>query len=269
MADNVAITAGSGTTVATDDVAGVHYQRVKLVDGTLDATGAIGGDATNGLDVDVTRVIPGTSATHLGKAEDAAHGDGDTGVMALGVRRSDANSLTALAGADNDYIPLTTDTRGALQVIARPSIVRTRVASSGLTTAATTYTVGDTAGAIMTFAGAAKVTGGTGTILAAVLLDKADVGTDYRLHIFRASVTLASDNVAWAVSDTDYESLIGIVVMPSMNDVGANRVSTLANIGLPYDCAATSLFVGIETRTANSVYGAATDLNLILTMALD
>lgn len=55
MADNVAITAGSGTTIATDDISGVHYQRVKLVDGTLDGTGAIGGDATNGLDVDVTR----------------------------------------------------------------------------------------------------------------------------------------------------------------------------------------------------------------------
>src|SRR5690349_3352408 len=27
MADNVAITAGSGTTVATDEVGGVHYQR--------------------------------------------------------------------------------------------------------------------------------------------------------------------------------------------------------------------------------------------------
>ncbi len=29
MADNVAITAGTGTTVATDDISGVHYQRVK------------------------------------------------------------------------------------------------------------------------------------------------------------------------------------------------------------------------------------------------
>jgi hypothetical protein len=56
MADNVAITAGTGTNIATDDIAGVHYQRVKLVNGTLDATDAIGGDATNGLDVDVTRV---------------------------------------------------------------------------------------------------------------------------------------------------------------------------------------------------------------------
>lgn len=30
MADNVAITAGSGTSIATDDVGGVHYQRVKI-----------------------------------------------------------------------------------------------------------------------------------------------------------------------------------------------------------------------------------------------
>lgn len=38
MADNVAITAGSGTTVATDDVSGVHFQRVKLVNSTADSS---------------------------------------------------------------------------------------------------------------------------------------------------------------------------------------------------------------------------------------
>ncbi len=56
MADNVAITAGSGTSVATDDVSGVHYQKVKLIDGTADSSAAIKGDATYGLDVDVTRL---------------------------------------------------------------------------------------------------------------------------------------------------------------------------------------------------------------------
>lgn len=45
MADNVAITAGSGTTVATDDVSSVHYQKVKLVDGTADSSTAIPGNA--------------------------------------------------------------------------------------------------------------------------------------------------------------------------------------------------------------------------------
>ena len=33
MADNVAITAGAGTNIATDDIGGVHYQRVKVTYG--------------------------------------------------------------------------------------------------------------------------------------------------------------------------------------------------------------------------------------------
>lgn len=48
MADNVAITAGSGTNIATDDVGGVHYQRVKV------ATGADGAAA----DVSSTAPFP-------------------------------------------------------------------------------------------------------------------------------------------------------------------------------------------------------------------
>jgi len=60
MADTIAITAGAGTTVGTDEVTigGTlqHIQRVKLVDGADGGTALIGGDATNGLDVDVTRM---------------------------------------------------------------------------------------------------------------------------------------------------------------------------------------------------------------------
>lgn len=70
------------------------------------------GDTTNGLDVDVTRVIPGTTATALGKAEDAAHSSGDTGVMALGV----GNVAQSSFAADGDYIPLATDLKGNLMI---------------------------------------------------------------------------------------------------------------------------------------------------------
>jgi hypothetical protein len=61
MADNVPITAGAGTAIAADEVADgvlgtVKVQYIKLMAGALDDTGKIGGDATNGLDVDVTRV---------------------------------------------------------------------------------------------------------------------------------------------------------------------------------------------------------------------
>lgn len=64
MADNVTLP-GTGTVVAADDISSVWYQRVKLVDGTLDSTAAIPGDATNGLDVDPTRLPAGE--VHLGE----------------------------------------------------------------------------------------------------------------------------------------------------------------------------------------------------------
>jgi len=41
MADNIAITAGSGTNIGTDDVVGVHFQQVKLMDPSLDSSNPI------------------------------------------------------------------------------------------------------------------------------------------------------------------------------------------------------------------------------------
>lgn len=78
------------------------------------AAGAlIGGDATNGLDVDVTRVIPGTSATHLGKAVDSVAGATDTAIPALFIRD---DALTTLTPADGDYVPGRVDSTGSLHV---------------------------------------------------------------------------------------------------------------------------------------------------------
>ena len=166
MADNTTLNAGTGgDVIASDDIAGVKYQRVKLsvgADGAAadaasgggveagslrvtianDSTGVLSVDdnggsltvdvgtalpaGTNAIgklaansgvdigDVDVTSIIPGKGATNLGKAEDAAHTTGDVGVMVLAVR-NDAGS--ALAGATGDYIPLSTDSSGALRVV--------------------------------------------------------------------------------------------------------------------------------------------------------
>lgn len=99
MADTITIPAtGSGTAapvVATDDVAGVHYQRVKLVDGAADSTALIGGDATNGLDVDVTRV-QGTVAV----AGDVAHDAADSGNPVKVGGKARTTNPTAVANAD-------------------------------------------------------------------------------------------------------------------------------------------------------------------------
>ena len=49
MADNVAVTAGSGTTIATDEISGVQYQRVKVV---------VGADGTNSGDASPSVPLP-------------------------------------------------------------------------------------------------------------------------------------------------------------------------------------------------------------------
>lgn len=60
-----------------------------------------------------TSVVPGTGATHLGKAEDAAHSSGDTGVFVLAVR---SDTAAATGQTDGDYTALVTDSSGRLHV---------------------------------------------------------------------------------------------------------------------------------------------------------
>lgn len=70
--------------------------------------------ANSGVDignVDVTSLIPGTSGSSLGKAEDVAFGGGDTGVAVLAVRDDALGGITPAAG---DYATLLVDANGAL-----------------------------------------------------------------------------------------------------------------------------------------------------------
>jgi hypothetical protein len=87
----------------------------------------------NGLAADVTRVVPGTTTTSLGKAEDAASASGDTGVFALGVRR---DTLTVSASATGDYNEQAVDKYGALIVKPESTHKRTYSASATVVPAA-------------------------------------------------------------------------------------------------------------------------------------
>jgi hypothetical protein len=139
MADNFVTDPGSGgvTFASDEDGSSVHWPLVKLVYGALDTftlvstsnplpvdlrTDNLSGNldvnlAASGITLNVsaavTSVVAGTGATNLGKAEDAAHSNGDTGVMALAVRQDTDSSLV---GASGDYAPLQVNSAGALKV---------------------------------------------------------------------------------------------------------------------------------------------------------
>lgn len=73
-------------------------------------------DANNEIGIGAIRtsVTPGTAAANLGKAEDAVHASGDTGVFMLCVA-NEAN--TVFTSADGDYVPMGTDREGSTRTI--------------------------------------------------------------------------------------------------------------------------------------------------------
>lgn len=98
MADNVAITAGSGTTVATDDLAGVHYQRIKITwgpDGTANDA-----DVASGKPIPVQ--LRGSDGSDVSLSDDVAHDAVDSGkpVKIGGKASAGINGKTAVAGDD-------------------------------------------------------------------------------------------------------------------------------------------------------------------------
>lgn len=223
------------------------------------------GDITNGMDVDVTRVIPGTGPTHLGKQEDQPHVDGDTGVLMLGVRNHYTGST-----ADGDYSALSVSSTGDLHTISRRDMVRIASNSAGLTIATTTYAAGDQCGTLFTLANAARITGGSGVITGVRVTDVAGAaGVIGAMDVvfFDSTVTLAADNAAFAISDADCLKVIGLVQLAGAFSLTNNRICQAFNLSIPYACSGgTSLFAALITRSANAVFTAVTDLQLAVTV---
>lgn len=244
MADSdVQITAGSGTKIDTRTVgtgADEHRQVVVIGDPTTAANVATV-DSTFGLDVDVSRVVPGTGATNLGKAEDTPHADGDVGVLFLGVRNHYTGSTT-----DGDYAAVSVSSFGDMHTISRKD--QQRLTSGTITTNTTSHTAGQQTGGVITLASAARVTAGSGVITGVVLTDVDDVIGPFDVAFFRSSPTTGGDNTTLSFADGDMSNLVGLVQLVGAFDLGGNRVAQAQGLSVPYDCAATSLFAVLVTR---------------------
>ena len=117
------------------------------------------------------------------------------------------------------------------------------------TVTAGAYSANDAVGGLLTFANAARVSGGGGVIKNIILID--DAGTDVALELwlFRETFTAMADNAAWAPSEADLRKLVGIVYSsngawaaagtPSVNDIEVSK---------RYDLTGTSLFGQLVNR---------------------
>lgn len=121
--------------------------------------------ANNNISVDTvttltgtTTLTPGTGATNLGKAEDAAHTTADVGVFSLGVRN---DTLADTTNANTDYTQISTDIKGRVMIAGAPRGLKGNVqvqlsATTAETTilAATASTFHDVYGLILANTGA-------------------------------------------------------------------------------------------------------------------
>jgi hypothetical protein len=238
MADNVAITAGAGTTVAADEVTDgtlgtVKVQFVKLMDGTLDGTSkALVG--ARGLAVDLA-----PTALSIAKAEDVASADADVGVPAMMIQKA---TPADTAGSDGDWTFLQ-GKNGALWTsqlgffatcttdITRPADTNAYVAGDNLSDSTSAPTSGG-----FTFTGAARKSGGSGVITdLLVMSSNAAGGMQGEVWIFDTSVTNINDNAAFAISDSEIKTVVAKIPFLTVADTN-NALAHVQNLAAGFTC---------------------------------
>jgi hypothetical protein len=135
MADGVTLPA-TGAAVATDETASGHVQIIKLAISTDGSVTLIGADATNGLDVDVTRlpdVVLAAGANNVGSVAvnnlPAPLSVTGTGGESTALRVTIASDSTGLVSVDDNAGSLTVDAP-----VATPVFVRLSDGASAITT---------------------------------------------------------------------------------------------------------------------------------------
>ena len=95
-----------------------------------------------------------------------------------------------------------------------------------------------TSATCMTLPLCSRVTGGSGAIMEAVLIDKAFQSASTELWLFDAAVTPPNDNAAWTISDAHAATFLGILTFTTWYASAANSVSNSAGTNpLGFKCA--------------------------------
>ena len=178
--------------------------------------------------------------------EDSPHTDGHLGVMMLGVRNHLTGSTT-----DGDYAAISVSSTGEMQTLARRDLQRFQSAFSFGASPPAAYVSGDQFGGLFTITNAARVSGGSGTIVGVMIQTASDLTGAFDVVFFDSSVTLAGDSAPFAISDTDILKAVAVVPIAGSYDLGTNRIAQAFNIAVPYICTgSTSLYAAVISRSA-------------------
>lgn len=234
MADNTQIS--DNPIVASDDIDGVQYQRVKVVWG---ADGVVGDtSAANPMPVGA-RITDGTTTA----------GVVDTGGTYDGA---------AVNIIDKEGLPVGFGRPVTISVI--PTLDTSQFASGDLMTAS-----------VITFADVVDDANGTGHILAARFFDKDNVGQDMSLLLFDSSVTPGTVNAAHTLSTNDIAKYIDVIHTSGTDwESHGNGKTVTVRPGppIPFHCSGSTSMFGLLVSKGTGTY-TATNLTIELTVLVD
>jgi len=126
------------------------------------------------------------------------------------------------------------------------------------------YSAGDAVGGLLTFANAARRSGGGGVIKTVTIIDDAGQDAELELWLFDRTFTAIADNSAWAPAEADLERLIGVISTEESSQgwLAAGTPSAVTiDVSARYDVTGTSMFGQLVTR-GTPTYVATDDLTI-------
>lgn len=154
-----------------------------------------------------------------------------------------------------------------LSVDPRPKVVRKTATPTISTTA---YAAKDAVGGLLTFAGAARASGGSIEVVAAQLVDFSGQNVDLELVLFDRSITAPTDNAVFDPTDAELAYVVGSIFFASgfYSIFSDNGVATVDSFRLPAVLNGTDLYGVIVARGAPT-FGSTGDLSVALTIRQD
>lgn len=248
-------------------------------------TNAIGKLAANsGVDigdVDVTSIAPGTNLIGKVGIDQVSANANEVVVKTINTGSNAIGKLAANSGVDIGDVDVTSIAAGT-NLIGKVSIDQVTANANEVvvkngggksisvtpTITAGAYSAKDAVGGMMTFANAARVSGGHGVINSLTIVDKDDEKAQLELWVFNADPSGVADNAPMDFADADMAKLVGIIPISTADYYSLldNGAACIRGVLLQFDCAATSLFaqlkcVGTPTYTGTS--------DLIVTLGIE
>jgi hypothetical protein len=269
MADNVAITAGTGTTIASDDIAGVQYQRVKAT---------LGADGTAVDPIAISAALDSTGAGVPAVGILAQYDD--TSTAAVTENRFAAPRITStrelmtsdddvLAAIQNSTLPVGYGAASTAGRIVPATVGFSAAVSVTRTSDTNAYAANDVLGAA-TGSTAALTFASMGPAAGEIVITSASFQrnvsaiisgeTSYVLHLYNVTPPSAlGDNTAFDLPSGDRASYLGSISLGSPVDLGSTLYVATDGINKQITLASSSLYgylvtVGAYTPTSAAVH---------------